>query len=38
MTKVTDRLNRLAESAKLEMARISRELKAKGHDVIATIK
>ncbi|MBT6650976.1 MAG: aminotransferase class I/II-fold pyridoxal phosphate-dependent enzyme, partial [Flavobacteriales bacterium] len=35
MTKVSDRLNRLAESATLAMARMSRELKAKGHDVIA---
>ena len=34
MTKVSDRLNRLAESATLAMARMSRELKAKGHDVI----
>ena len=35
MTKVSDRLNRLAESATLAMARMSRELKAEGHDVIA---
>ena len=35
MTKVSYRLNRLAESATLAMARMSRELKAKGHDVIA---
>ena len=35
MTKVSDRLNRLSESATLAMARMSRELKAKGHDVIA---
>ena len=35
MTKVSDRLNRLAESATLAMARMSRELKAKGRDVIA---
>ena len=34
MIKVSDRLNRLAESATLAMARMSRELKAKGHDVI----
>ena len=35
MTKVSDRLNRLAESATLAMARMSRELQAKGIDVIA---
>jgi len=35
MTKVSDRLNRLAESATLAMARMSRELKHKGHNVIA---
>ena len=35
MTKVSDRLNRLAESATLAMARMSRELKDEGHDVIA---
>ena len=35
MTKVSDRLNRLAESATLAMARMSRELKDKGHNVIA---
>jgi aspartate aminotransferase len=35
MTKVSDRLNRLAESATLAMARMSRELQAKGVDVIA---
>ena len=35
MTKVSDRLNRLSESATLAMARMSRELKAKGHNVIA---
>ena len=35
MTKVSDRLNRLSESATLAMARMSRELKAKGKDVIA---
>ncbi len=35
MTKVSDRLNRLSESATLAMARMSRELKAEGHDVIA---
>ena len=35
MTKVSDRLNRLAESATLAMARMSRELQEQGHDVIA---
>ena len=35
MTKVSNRLNRLAESATLAMARMSRELQAKGIDVIA---
>ena len=35
MTKVSERLNRLSESATLAMARMSRELKAKGHNVIA---
>lgn len=35
MTYVSDRLNRLSESATLAMARMSRELKSKGHDVIA---
>ena len=35
MTKVSDRLNRLAESATLAMARMSRELQAEGIDVIA---
>ena len=35
MTKVSDRLNRLSESATLAMARMSRELKAQGKDVIA---
>ena len=35
MTKVSDRLNRLSESATLAMARMSRELKADGKDVIA---
>jgi aspartate aminotransferase len=35
MTKVSERLNRLAESATLAMARMSRELQAKGIDVIA---
>ena len=35
MTKISDRLNRLAESATLAMARMSRELQAKGIDVIA---
>ena len=34
MTKVSDRLNRLSESATLAMARMSRELKAEGKDVI----
>ena len=36
MTKVSDRLNRLAESATLAMARMSRELQEQGHDVIAS--
>ena len=35
MTQVSERLNRLSESATLAMARMSRELKAQGHDVIA---
>ena len=35
MHKVSDRLNRLAESATLAMARMSRELKSSGKDVIA---
>jgi len=35
MTKVSERLSRLAESATLAMARMSRELKAQGKDVIA---
>jgi aspartate aminotransferase len=35
MNKVSDRLNRLAESATLAMARMSRELKDEGKDVIA---
>ena len=35
MTKVSNRLNRLAESATLAMARMSRELQEQGHDVIA---
>ena len=35
MKKISERLNRLSESATLAMARMSRELKAKGHDVIA---
>ena len=35
MAKVSDRLNRLAESATLAMARMSRELQEQGHDVIA---
>ncbi|MAW20775.1 MAG: aspartate aminotransferase [Flavobacteriales bacterium] len=34
MKKVSDRLNRLAESATLAMARMSRELQAKGIDII----
>ena len=34
MIKVSDRLNRLAESATLAMARMSRELQSKGIDVI----
>ncbi|MGY8987482.1 MAG: aspartate aminotransferase, partial [Flavobacteriales bacterium] len=35
MTKVSERLNRLSESATLAMARMSRELKEKGSNVIA---
>lgn len=35
MTKVSDRLLRLSESATLAMARMSRELKQQGHDIIA---
>ena len=35
MNQVSERLNRLSESATLAMARMSRELKAKGHDIIA---
>ena len=35
MTKVSGRLNRLAESATLAMARMSRELQAKGVNIIA---
>ena len=35
MTKVSDRLNRLTESATLAMARMSRELIAQGHDIIS---
>jgi len=35
MTEVSERLNRLAESATLAMARMSRELKSEGHDIIA---
>ena len=35
MTEVSERLNRLAESATLAMARMSRELKAEGYDIIA---
>ena len=34
MNKTSERLNRLSESATLAMARLSRELKAKGNDVI----
>ena len=33
--KVSKRLSRLSESATLAMARMSRELKSKGHDIIA---
>ena len=35
MQNLSDRINRLAESATLAMARMSRELKAEGKDVIA---
>ena len=35
MQKVSQRLSRLSESATLAMARMSRELKSQGHDVIA---
>ncbi|MBC8265782.1 MAG: pyridoxal phosphate-dependent aminotransferase [Flavobacteriales bacterium] len=35
MTEISKRLNRLTESATLAMARMSRELKEEGHDVIA---
>ena len=35
MQKVSKRLNQLSESATLAMARMSRELKSQGHDVIA---
>jgi len=35
MTEVSERLNQLAESATLAMARMSRELKAEGYDIIA---
>jgi len=35
MTKVSNRLNRLTESATLAMARMSRELIAQGHDIIS---
>jgi len=35
MTKVSERLNRLSESATLAMARMSRELKSQGKDVIS---
>ena len=34
MTKVSERLKRLSESATLAMARMSRELKEKGYNVI----
>jgi aspartate aminotransferase len=34
MIKLSDRINQLGESETLAMSRISRELKAKGHDVI----
>ena len=35
MSQVSDRLNKLSESATLAMARMSRELKAQGHNVIS---
>ena len=35
MSKVSDRINRLSESATLAMARMSRELKEEGKDVIS---
>jgi len=35
MTTLSNRLNQLSESATLAMARMSRELKAQGHDIIA---
>ena len=35
MKEVSERLNRLAESATLAMARMSRELKAEGYDIIS---
>jgi len=35
MTEVSERLNRLTESATLAMARMSRELKEEGYDIIA---
>ena len=35
MNKISNRLSRLSESATLAMARMSRELKSQGHDVIA---
>jgi len=35
MKKISNRLNRLAESATLAMARMSRELIAQGHDIIS---
>ena len=35
MAQVSDRLNRLAESATLAMARMSRELKDEGYDIIS---
>ena len=38
MEKVSDRLNRLSESATLAMARMSRELKAEGKDVMSQLR
>ena len=35
MLQVSNRLKKLSESATLAMARMSRELKSQGHDVIA---
>ena len=37
MNKVSDRINRLAESATLAMARMSRELKGLGKDVLSKV-